>query len=201
MYEIKAVIFDWGGVLIDDPMPFMMKFCASELNLSEKKLIQVYQEYANDFQTNRISEESLWKEISARLGIHQISIDLLWMNAFKLAYKPKKEMFTLLSLLKSNEYKTGLLSNTEKKVMDYFYTLDYHFIDIAVFSCGEKIMKPDLKIYKIILRRMNVMPEETIFIDDKIDNIKGAKISGMKPILFENPLQVRQELIHLGVKL
>jgi epoxide hydrolase-like predicted phosphatase len=201
MTGIKAVIFDWGGVLVHDPVPVMMEQCSARLKIPVKELMKIYNEYAHDFQTNKISEERLWKEITGRLKIKQMPPGSIWMNAFMQAYKPDEEMFKLVNILKSKKVKIGLLSNTEKSVMEYFHKLNYQDIDVAVFSCQEGMTKPDLKIYKIILSRMKVKAQDTIFIDDRYENIEGAENAEMKTILFKDPEQVKKELINFGVDL
>jgi epoxide hydrolase-like predicted phosphatase len=201
MKKIKAIIFDWGGVLIDDPIPGMVRYCADQLHISRENVFNIYHEYAYDFQTDRVSEKILWKKIMNKMGIDGNEMDSLWLNAFKQVYKPKRMMFQLLNRLKKNEYITGLLSNTEKKVMEYYCQLNYETIDFAVFSCAEGIVKPDERIYHIILSRMNVAAEESVFIDDRIENIKGAELAGIKTVLFKNPGQVKQELLNLGVNI
>jgi epoxide hydrolase-like predicted phosphatase len=212
MKKIKAVIFDWGGVLIDNPVPGMLRYCAAKLAIPPKKLINLYRKFSNDFQTDRISEKILWQKIKEKLNgndrlvknnfiIQDIepSYDLLWFNAFKYEYRPKKGMFQLATTLKNNDYKIGLLSNTEKKIMEFYHQLNYDMIDVAVFSCTQGIAKPDERIYHIMLSKMNVSAEETVFIDDKMENVTSAQLIGMKAIIFKNQRQVRQELQNFEV--
>lgn len=53
-------------------------------------------------------------------------------------------------------------------------------------SCDDKLRKPDKKAFELILERLKVRPEESIFIDDKQENIDAAEKLGIKTILFEN---------------
>ena len=64
-----------------------------------------------------------------------------------------------------------------------------------VVSGVEKHIKPFPEIYRILLTRYNLDPIETIFIDDNADNILGAEIMGMQAIIFENPTQLRAEMV------
>jgi FMN phosphatase YigB (HAD superfamily) len=57
MQSIKAVIFDWGGVLIDDPVPALMQYCADALGVSCDDYTKAHLKFADDFQLGKISEE------------------------------------------------------------------------------------------------------------------------------------------------
>ena len=55
-------------------------------------------------------------------------------------------------------------------------------------------MKPQPEIYQFALETIGVAPEETVFIDDFIENVEGAQTVGIHGILFTSPAQVRSEL-------
>ena len=50
METIKSVIFDWGGVLIDDPAPGLMQYCADALKVSKEDYIKAHSKFEADFQ-------------------------------------------------------------------------------------------------------------------------------------------------------
>jgi putative hydrolase of the HAD superfamily len=54
--------------------------------------------------------------------------------------------------------------------------------------------KPELKIYRLTLKKLKVKPEECIFIDDKEKNLKPAKKLGIKTVLAKNPKQVIRDV-------
>jgi len=71
--------------------------------------------------------------------------------------------------------------------------------DVLIFSCKEGFRKPGKEIYEIALRRLNTQPEETIFIDDRIENIRAAESLGIHTILFENIKQFKKNLkLHIS---
>jgi len=73
--------------------------------------------------------------------------------------------------------------------------------DVIVFSCVEGIVKPEKRIYEILLERLDVEAYETVLIDDIKEYINAAQDIGMNGILFENPQQVMRELGRFGVKI
>ncbi|MEA3346713.1 MAG: HAD-IA family hydrolase, partial [Candidatus Auribacterota bacterium] len=153
---IKAIIFDWGGVLIDNPAPVLIAYCSSYFNIPERELARVFHVYANSFQKGNIPENTLWEKVCSEFSIAKPEMSSLWANAFKKVYSGKKEVFSLASHLRKNGYKIGLLSNTETSAMEFFYEKKYDMFDALVFSCKEGITKPERRIYEIALEKLDV---------------------------------------------
>ena len=94
----------------------------------------------------------------------------------------------------------GFLSNTEIPTMEYFFENDYKkYFDATTFSCAEKTVKPEERIYNLTLKKLDVQPNESIFIDDKLDYIEGAKKVGMNGIVFKTPEQLVKELVSFSI--
>jgi len=199
---IKAIIFDWGGVLIDNPEEELIKYCANSLGVKSEILKNIFSQYESEFQKGLISENNLWKVICNELKIEQPTSKSLWKEAVTSVFKDKKEIYQLVQTLKKNGYKIGLLSNTEIPTREYFYDKGYeNFFDEKVFSCTEKTTKPEEKIYHIALNKLQVKPDDTIFIDDKPEHIKGAAQVGIHGIIFKNPNQLNKELARFQIRI
>jgi epoxide hydrolase-like predicted phosphatase len=189
---IKSIVFDWGGVLIEDPSQKIFAYCAKALLITPKEFQHIYQKFTRDFQKGIISEQILWKKMCSELGIQKPTIPSLWETAFRQAYREKKEIFTLASTLKKNGYRIGFLSNTEVPAMKFFYEQKYPMFDVTVFSCNEGTRKPEERIYQILVQRLQLQPEETLFIDDNEEFIQGAEQVGIKTIRFKNHHQLQK---------
>jgi len=200
MERIESVIFDWGGVLIDDPAPGLMQYCAQALAVSKEDYIKAHSKFAGDFEKNLINEDTFWERICGKLGVSKPKAPSLWADAFKAAYVPREDMFSLAERLRKNGYKTALLSNTEAVAMRYFYQLQYDMFDVLVFSCAEGMRKPKRKIYELTIQKLGSQPSQSVFIDDKMEYINGAKEAGLNTILFENINQLKNALVELGVE-
>jgi len=199
MEVIESVIFDWGGVLIEDPAPGIVKYCSEALAVSKEDYIKANDKFAADFQKGLISEEKFWERICSELGISKPKVPSLWADAFKAAYVPREEMFSLAAGLGKKGYKTAFLSNTEKPAMQYFYQFRYDMFDVLVFSCAEGTRKPERRIYELTVQRLGSEAGQSVFIDDKPEYINGAQQAGLNTILFESVSQVKNELARLGV--
>ena len=201
MGKIDSVIFDWGGVLINDPRPGLMQYCAKIFGVSVEEYIKVHDRFMDDFQKGLVGEEEFWSRICRLLKKPKPAQHSLWGEAFRAAYSPRKDVFALACKLHANGYKVALLSNTEVPAMQFFYEQGYNAFDVCVFSCMEGMVKPDRKIYEVVVEKLTSNAEQTVFIDDKPDFIEGAKQIGLKTILFKNLDQVNDQLIKLGVKI
>ena len=200
MEKIESVIFDWGGVLIDDPRPGLLRYCSEAFGVPLEDYTPVHDLFLDEFHKGMISEERFWQQITGKLGKSMPSARSQWYEAFRSAYVPKQEMFRLASSLHDKGYKTALLSNTELPAVDFFYERDYDMFDVHVFSCVEGIMKPERRIYEITLERLDSKPGQAVFIDDRQDYIQGAKEVGLNAVLFQSIDQVKGELVGLGAE-
>ncbi len=101
--------------------------------------------------------------------------------------------------LKSEGLKVYYLSNWfEKLLIDCGEALSFtEYMDGGIFSFREKVIKPDHEIYKRLISRYNLIPEECVFIDDVNDNVNAAKELGMSGICFDNYERVKGELDNL----
>ncbi len=209
MEKIQAIIFDWGGVLAEDPAPGLVSYCANALGVSVKQYVTAFNIYLNDFQTGRVTEQQFWMNMTTHLNaclgeagrrsrVPMPKANSLWSDAFGAAYRPRQELFSLVRQLRKAGCKTALLSNTEKPAVEFFNRQNYNIFDVIVFSCLEGIKKPQKEIYELTLDRLGTSAEKTLFIDDRQDYIDGAKQAGLATILFKNVEQLEKDLVGFG---
>lgn len=199
---MKAVIFDWGGVLCEDTARGLISYFTRALAVTPEALVNAFRPFAAEYQKGLISEDELWKGMSAALGVERPRNPSLWGEALRAIYVPNEAMFALASAVKGKGYTVGLLSNAEMAAMHFFYEQGYGAIfNTAVFSCAEGTRKPEQRIYEIALERLGTKPHETVFIDDRTDFIAGAQQLGIHTIRFESPAQVKRDLLSLSISI
>jgi HAD superfamily hydrolase (TIGR01549 family) len=197
---IDTIIFDWGGVLIDDPAQGLVDYCADHLDITPERLKPVLDAHLTDFQKLRTSENEMWDNITSELRINAPTVESLWGDAFRDVYKEKEEMFDLAKRLKENGYTVGFLSNTELPAMNFFYEMGYGTIfQSPIFSCAVNKAKPEKDIYLLTAKNLGISPESAVFIDDRTNYLEGAKEAGMETILYESTEQVKTKLTELGI--
>lgn len=199
MQNIKAIIFDLGGVLLN------IDFSKASTAFKEIGVTDIDEMYAQhtiislfkDLETGAIIEHDFYEAIkaSSKKEITDEQIRNAW-NALLLDFR--KESMAALRQLKS-KYKLFLLSNTniihlrafnrifetsliEDAFKDYF--------DKVYFSHEIDCRKPDAEAYQIVLRENNLKAEETLFIDDSIANIEGAMAVGLQTILLDKGMKI-----------
>jgi len=197
---IEAVLFDWGGVLIDDPAPGLMDYCAKALGVPEEDYTRVHNQYAEEFQKGLIEEAVFWQRVCDGLHLPLPRQASLWGEAFRAVYAPREAVFALAGRLREAGYKTSLLSNTEKPAMEFFLGLGYNVFDALTFSCAEGAAKPEPEIYEMAARKLAAAPSRCVLIDDRLDFVARARSAGMNAIMYRNLEQVTQELATLGVR-
>ncbi len=161
---IKAVIFDLGSVLVTDNWPVIYKKISKEINTSVEKTEKIVNPLFERLARNKIDEQTLWKEIERQTGIKlsgKFKNDF-WFNSYKEWVKDIKESWDILVGLHkrgirlavlANIIKTSLLANKE---MGRLQKLKDVGVETFIASCEEGFKKPDLKIYEIALKRLNL---------------------------------------------
>ncbi|HEX4006713.1 MAG TPA: HAD family phosphatase [Acidobacteriaceae bacterium] len=107
----------------------------------------------------------------------------------------------LRELAASEEYVLATVNN-EARALNEYRLAQFEVVESldAVFSsCYLGVRKPDLKIYQIALDVLQRDPEETVFIDDRAENVAAAASLGIRAIRYAGSAQLREELGRLGV--
>lgn len=105
--------------------------------------------------------------------------------------------------LKEAGYRCYYLSNFSRRAhTECAEALGFlEYMDGGILSYQDKVIKPDTKIYELLLARFGLTAEECVFIDDTERNLPPARALGMRTILFRDKAQAVEELEKLGVKI
>lgn len=98
--------------------------------------------------------------------------------------------------LKAREYMVYILSNYSEQAYLHLKNISEFpgLVDGAVISYEVKVIKPEAQIYEILLDKYSLVPEETVFLDDREVNVRGAEKAGMTGIHFTDYESARAEL-------
>lgn len=196
----KNIIFDLGNVLLSfNPMEYLKS------KISEEKIQEVYKAIFQSeewimLDRGTITEKEAINNIIEKNSIYRDDISLAFEDWYAIL-KHIEETIKVLEDLKSKGYNIYYLSNFHELAFKEVSTKNSFFelFDGGVVSYEEKIIKPEEEIYRLILKRYNLTPSETIFIDDTKVNVEGAEKLGITTIFLENPRKLREELRKLSL--
>jgi putative hydrolase of the HAD superfamily len=194
---IKAVIFDWGGVLIENPTEGILQYSREVLGIGAGCMLAAYRKLMPYFQEGKISEEEFWKGVRRRTGAKREMPESLWLAAFKHSYVEKKDVFAVAAELYEIGYRTGILSNTEKPARPLMARESYRIFDPIVLSWEAGSAKPQNRIFEVLIETLALDPSEIVLVDDVAANITSAKDLGMQGLLFTDAETLRSDLASL----
>lgn len=92
----------------------------------------------------------------------------------------------LIHDLKAAGYRLYVLSNMSKEFIEFLRRVPvYRYFDGEVVSCEEGVCKPEPEIYRLLLTRYGLNPQETLFIDDRKENVEAAEREGITGFRFD----------------
>ncbi len=195
---IKAVIFDYGGVV----SPYERKISKAVTDQYGLKIEDVLGPFLNlitPLSMGKITETEFVSEFGRALNLS--SFEDYWeelTNDYRRSFYLFPEVVKLIHELKQVKIKTAVLSNNIPVHAQIAREHNgYDDFDVTVLSCEVGLLKPDPKIYQITLDRLNVKPEECLYVDDLEENLVPARELGMKTLLAKNPKQVVADVYHL----
>jgi len=197
---IKAIIFDIGGVIYVGKQKSNQSM-QEKLGLDKDSWFKATREAWNNLVVGKISEKKGISQMAKNLGVSEKRVRELWLQTFKERFVLNKPILKIIKKLKK-DYKLAILS--DQWIMPYRILITKEIkkmFEVKVFSHQVKTKKPEIKIYKITLKKLGLKSDECIIIDDVKHYLDSAKKLGMKTILFKNNKQLVKDLRKFGVKL
>ncbi|MFX1478997.1 MAG: HAD family hydrolase [Promethearchaeota archaeon] len=201
--SIRNIIFDIGNVLLYwQPAQFLTQFTDDQNRINKFVSNVIKNSLWSNLDRGTISLEYARNEYLAKYPEESellTSFFSHWMEMLT----PIRENIEILYELKSNKYSLYLLSNFIKEALDFmqdrfnFFTI----FDGKAISCQIKYIKPELQIYKYLITKYNLDPEECVYIDDISPYLTQASNLKMRTIHYLPHVDLREELRKLGVKI
>lgn len=193
----RAIFFDWGGVIADDPGDDFLEKILREVGASEAQVEEIFETYMQQFMKGKISEKEYWQELREKYGlsIHDtISEEFLrWQGL-----KANQTVLDLAQQAKASGMKIAVLSNVIEPTYAVIEKAGYYDIfDDVIASCKVGYVKPEKEIYLLALQRLGIQSQEAVFIDDKLKCITPAQELGFKTILVSSQNQLIYDLHEL----
>ena len=179
---MKNVVFDLGRVVFaQDPAKSTAEFKQFFSYVSLTPMPQFW----TDYDMGVLSFDQVAEELAAYRGVEpEFAREMITIAIGKQeTIRPTEK---LIDELKAAGYKLYVLSNMSREFIDFLRKQKvYENFDGDVVSCEVGIVKPMPEIYDLLLKRFGLDPAETIFIDDRKENVDAAAAKGIATFHFD----------------
>jgi putative hydrolase of the HAD superfamily len=185
--NIRAVIFDFGGVLCFHPDREMIARAAEHCGVEYDAFLKAMWKDRLSYDAGQDPRE-YWRGVAQSAG-KSFDDDLIARmieREIEFWSKYDDRVFTWIDHLRASGIRTGILSNLPRPLGQRLRQVDgflNHF-DHVTFSYELSLVKPQRAIYDDAVRGLGVQPGEALFLDDRPENIQGAKEAGLEAELF-----------------
>jgi putative hydrolase of the HAD superfamily len=184
----SAVIFDYGGVLVRHQTEADQARMATLVGLPTDRFAELYWSKRADYDKAVLTAAEYWHEIAlhagTKLGLETldelIAIDTeSWMQFDGI-------MWAWVAQLRKSGKRLAVLSNMPLELGEALKIKPgrLELFDNVTLSYELRAVKPEPAIYEHCLEALDAEPQKTLFFDDRIENVQGAELLGIRAIQF-----------------
>ena len=200
---LRAVIFDYGRVLTGPPNPAAYAELLRLSGLSADRLEAFYWADRPAFDEGRLTGRGFWRKLAndAGLSLSESTIEELNLWDARMWTRGDPAMLDWQLAIKRRGLLTAIVSNMGESVHEHMVReLDWlSRFDLLVWSYQLGVAKPDAAIYRYALERLGTQPGDTLFLDDKAENVETAVAMGMRGMIFSGVEKLRADLVESGL--
>jgi putative hydrolase of the HAD superfamily len=196
--SIKAVVFDYGGVICFPPDAAAERKLAELTGLSAETLNDLNRKYRGEYDRGALDGKAYYRYILSEAGVFSGDEGLEGIiRADSEGWKRMNEgTIALMRDIKAAGFRLGILSNMPHEFLAWARKNIPVFgeADAAVFSCEYNLVKPEAAIYEKFREKIGLEYGEIVFFDDLPDNIQKARELGIHGFVWKGPGAAREEL-------
>jgi len=193
---IKAILFDFGGVLTPSPFSTLRAWHAEQGLDPAAALRTLFGPYDQDtdhpwhqLERGEISAADAMRRIKASAADQGFDVDPLEVfRAVGRNFGIRKDVVAKVLALRAAGYLTALITNNVREYADGWRGLipAADMFDLVLDSSAVGMRKPDPRIYRMALQQLGVGASESVFLDDAPGNVEAARTLGIHAILVED---------------
>jgi len=199
---MKAVLFDFGGVIAAEGFREGMMSIAKKKNLDEQAFFRTAEEiiYKTGYVTGKAKEKVFWETLSKETGVkddyRRLRIEIL--RRFVL----RPEMLSLVKKLRDQGLVVAILSD-QTNWLDEINSKKpfYNRFDYVINSYVLGKSKRDASVFRDAAKIIGIKPHLILFVDDNSHNIKLASEAGLRTIHFTNIENFKSQIEAVGIKI
>jgi putative hydrolase of the HAD superfamily len=197
---LRAVVFDYGIVLSGPPNAEAWAAMKRITGLPEERFAPFFWGDRLAYDEGKLTGITFWQKLLRDAGLPLDHVEELNRWDGRLWGGETPAMVRWQQALQQRGLLTAILSNMGDSVLDHILSKHAWIqrFDVLVWSYQLGIAKPDPAIYRYALDKLGTRPEETLFIDDKRENIEAARALGIQSIEYSTVEQLRADLIANG---
>ena len=190
-----AVIFDYGRVLSLAPSHDELQQFAALVGVSEPPFYEIYSATRNEYDCGRADFHQHWQAFCEVAGVtlEPAQVDRIAEMETLMWLRVNPETLALAREIKAHGVRLAILSNMPHDLLAYVRR-EFEWLDefeVKVWSCEFGNTKPDPAIYHHCLDALGCKAGQTLFFDDRLNNVEAAQSLGMEAHLFESVEQAR----------
>ncbi|MGE7978419.1 HAD family hydrolase [Psychrobacillus sp. NPDC093200] len=202
--DVNVIFFDAGGVLFDTLVKgeqrvtnLMMQrgFTQSEIVAAIHKASQLELPFITNWKEEEQYYKSYYGAIAAHLGEKKLEDELMLFAHYAVNCELFPEVNEVLETL-SKTYRLAVISNAMPSMDWIFDRLGIrHYFEAIILSSTVLLEKPSEAVYYLALKELSASKEESVFIDDKMENIDGSERAGIKGLYLNRSKSDLMELL------
>jgi putative hydrolase of the HAD superfamily len=186
---VRAVIFDFGGVLCFHPSPQKVARAARFCGISPQRFLQAFWgPHRVEYDAGRLDSAGFWQEASRRADIafepaalpELVRMEVDFWSDFD------QRVFAWVRRLRIQGIRTAVLSNLPRPLGEALKRAPGFLdpFDHITFSYELGCVKPERAIYEHAWHGLSIAPGEALFLDDRPENVEGARKAGLHADLY-----------------
>src|SRR3990170_57435 len=193
---IRAVVWDLGGVILRTFDRSGRERWERQLGLEPCDLSRLVfnSEVSRRASAGQATIDEVWSWVQSHLSLSNEDLAALRQEFFA-GDRLDEELLAYIRRLRPR-CKTGMITNAFPDLRRWLQDVWRIAVDFdqIVISAEEGLLKPDPRIYHLALDRLDVAPQQAVFVDDFAENVAGAQEAGMRAIQFRDTQQTIAEL-------
>jgi putative hydrolase of the HAD superfamily len=192
---IKAILFDFGGVLAEEGFREGLKAIAKGKGLDPEDFHKISADlvYQKGYITGRCDEHSYWNAVREKTGVK--GDDQEFREEVLKRFKLRPKMMAVVEKIKSSGFIMAILSDQTNWLDELDQRTPFHHrFDYVFNSYHLKKTKRDPSIFREVCTLLGVRPKEALFVDDNLENVKRAKSQGLMAIRFQGAREFQMEI-------
>lgn len=198
---VKCVVFDIGNVLWHY-QPFhneLFSVWGKRVNLSRKELYAEFEQVYKGFEKGKGDYQTWLASLNGGVVPEKAQKELNKLIDKHFSRHLNNQLLDFIPKLKNKHKIVGCLSNTENFIKRFHLKLDKKVdFDFQILSYQVGARKPEKEIYQEIFKYVDFEPTEVLFIDDKKENVQGAREVGLNARHYTNSDKIISQLEKIG---